>query len=326
MIMPADSPSIAVISGHEKTIRLEQSRAGLTNVQMRALCNYNTLAELPEREFLDRGDLRVRPAGHPAEIVVPQFHPEFIITRTEESKWTEGRAGMQYRDLIPGRLGGAVVASHIRIPEGGPVPDYVHYHRVVFQMIYCLSGWARLVYEDQGPTLIMNAGDLVLQPPGIRHRVLETSPGFEVIEIGCPAVHETWRDHEMKLPNPDFDPDREFSGRHFLHDKAKDADWCRNENDDLEVRQTGIVDATEGLADVEIVRNLTEERAYYHGSNGNCIVLLYVLCGAGTIRTGDGAAHQLSGGDCCSIPGNSSYQFIGATGLQMLVLSLEEKE
>ena len=38
---------------------------------------------------------------------------------------------MLYRDLIPDRLGGsAIVASHIRIPEGGPVGDSVHYHKV----------------------------------------------------------------------------------------------------------------------------------------------------------------------------------------------------
>ena len=30
---------------------------------------------------------------------------------------------MHYRDLIPSRLGGSIIASHIRIPDGGPVPD-----------------------------------------------------------------------------------------------------------------------------------------------------------------------------------------------------------
>jgi hypothetical protein len=48
---------------------------------------------------------------------------------------------MQYRDLLPSRLGGRYIASHIRIPDGGPVPDYVHYHRVRFQMIFCKAGW-----------------------------------------------------------------------------------------------------------------------------------------------------------------------------------------
>ena len=116
--------------------------------------------------------------------------------------WGVGRAGMEYRDLIPGRLGGRFVASQIRIRDGGPVADWVHYHRIRFQMIYCLKGWVRLVYEDQGEPFILNEGDCVLQPPEIRHRVLESSPGLEVIEIGCPAVHETYADHAMTLPTP----------------------------------------------------------------------------------------------------------------------------
>ena len=67
-------------------------------------------------------------------------------------------------------------------------------------MIYCYKGWVRVVYDDQGPPFVMHAGDCVLQPPEIRHRVLESSPGLEVIEIGCPAQHETWADPELDLP------------------------------------------------------------------------------------------------------------------------------
>ena len=109
---------------------------------------------------------------------------------------------MQYRDLIPDRQGGRYIASHIRIPDGGPVPDYVHFHEIRFQLIYCYRGWVRVVYEDQGEPFVMNAGDCVLQPPLIRHRVLESSAGLEVVEIGVPAVHATHVDHERALPTP----------------------------------------------------------------------------------------------------------------------------
>ena len=93
----------------------------------------------------------------------------------------------------PGRLGGRFIASHITIPAGGPVPDYVHYHDVRYQSIHCVRGWVRVVYEDQGPPFVLEAGDCVLQPPGIRHRVLESSPGLEVVEVGSPAAHPTSR-------------------------------------------------------------------------------------------------------------------------------------
>ena len=41
------------------------------------------------------------------------------------------------------------------------MPDFVHYHLVRFQTIYCLEGWVRLVYEGQGEPFLLRAGDLV---------------------------------------------------------------------------------------------------------------------------------------------------------------------
>jgi hypothetical protein len=42
----------------------------------------------------------------------------------DNTPWVIGRAGMRYRDLIPGRLGGSIIASHIRILDAGPVPTW----------------------------------------------------------------------------------------------------------------------------------------------------------------------------------------------------------
>lgn len=71
---------------------------------------------------------------------------------------------MAYRGLIPGRLGGAFIASHIRIVEGGPVPDYVHFHGIGFQAIFCRAGWVRVAYEGQRAALVMQPGECVPQP------------------------------------------------------------------------------------------------------------------------------------------------------------------
>ena len=132
------------------------------------------------------------------------------------SDWATGRAGMEYRDLIPGRIGGKAIASHIRLMTGGEVSDYVHYHKVDFQMIYCLKGRIKVVYEDQGPPFWLETGDCVVQPPEIRHRVLECTAGAEVLEVSMPAEHETWVDHEMSLPNETVNPEREFNGQRFV--------------------------------------------------------------------------------------------------------------
>ena len=161
---------------------------------------------------------------------------------------------MHYRDLIPSRLGGAIIASHIRIPDAGPVPDKVHYHAIGFQLIYCYAGWVRLVYEDQGPPFILSAGDCVIQPPQIRHRVLESSENLQVVEIGVPAEHITTIDWDMELPTPTHRADREWEGQRFVHSLAKDAVWKPWRIPGFEARDTGIADGTKGVATVRVAR------------------------------------------------------------------------
>lgn len=245
MIMPADSPSVALVSGHGIAVRLEEAE-GVSDSKFDGLKPGDDIAE----QLISLGGEWKEFSEQP--LIVPPIKPEFIITRYDKGSWVRGRAGMEYRDLIPGRLGGAVIASHIRIQKGGPVPDYVHYHKVLFQMIYCKAGWVRVVYEDQGEPFVMNAGDCVLQPPGIRHRVLECSDNFEVIEIGMPAIHETWRDHEIELPTAEFLPDRLFGGQKFVRHIASEAEWIKA--DGYEYQDTGIGEATNGLADVRILK------------------------------------------------------------------------
>lgn len=135
-------------------------------------------------------------------------------------QWATGRAGMEYRDLVPDRMDGKMIVSHIRLTQGGEVPDYVHYHKVEFQMIRCIKGRIKVVYEDQGDPFWLEPNDWVIQPPEIRHRVLECTSGAEVIEISMPAEHETWIDHEMKLPNGVINPDRDFNGQRFVRFSA----------------------------------------------------------------------------------------------------------
>lgn len=181
--------------------------------------------------------------------------PEAIrLERAADAPPTTGRAGMVYRDLIPSRLGGAVIASHISIPEGGPVPDYVHHHDIRFQMIFCHAGWVKVVYEDQGDPFVMGPGDCVIQPPGIRHRVLESGDGLEVVEIGAPAEHDTHRDHELELPNGVGDPDRAWEGQRFVRHEYADDRWIDSPDPGWELQDFGVGDATGGVAAVRLAR------------------------------------------------------------------------
>jgi quercetin dioxygenase-like cupin family protein len=257
------------------------------------------------------------------DISVNSLERGLVISRlnTTNDAWYVGRAGMQYRDLIPGRLGGRFIASHIRIPDGGETQDYVHYHKALFQMIYCKTGWARLVYEDQGPPFALEAGDCVLQPPEIRHRVLESSAGLEVIEVACPAEYETQADHELRLPTRDVLPERLFGGQRFALHRASEASWAPWRLDGFEARDTGIAAATNGLAAARVVKSKSATTATAHGHAGE-LLFLFILQGKLGIDSRGQGNHQLLDGDSCVIPAEVDYTLKADAGLEMLEVGL----
>ena len=280
-------------------------------------------------EMIAPGGTRIELVDAHPPIDLPEGRQEFVVTRMAGSAaWGEGRAGMQYRDLIPSRLGGRFVASHIRIPEGGPVPDYVHFHKIRFQMIYCRKGWTRLVYEDQGEPFLLEAGDCVLQPPEIRHRVLEASPGLEVIEIGCPAVHETIADHVLQLPTPHLLPERRFAGQRFVRHVAASARWIPWRLPGFEARDTGIGAATEGMAGVRVVRPAPGPSSpgapamWATKGHAGEFLMLFVLEGALGLRSEAFGDHRLEAGDSCVLPSGLPYALTGEGGLEMLEVTL----
>jgi quercetin dioxygenase-like cupin family protein len=339
MIMPADSPILADISGHGISIRLAKRENAASNVVLRLLCNYKFREKFPDHLFLAPGGIRIELVEHPAPITLPPVVQKFTLSTPRDVRgvaaasadgvvlatgtWSEGRAGMLYRDLIPGKLGGRFIASHIRIPNGGETADYVHYHRVRFQMIYCISGWARLIYEDQGPSFVMNAGDCILQPPEIRHRVLETSAGLEVIEIGCPAVHETFTDHDLQLPTSEHKPERLFDGQRFLHYTATGAEWDTSSVEGFEVRDTGMLQATQGLARVRVIGNTSRNKATLSCEHSGEFLFLYILGGEGKIRGTELGVHSLQAGDCCTIPAGAECEIAAGEGFQMLEVFID---
>lgn len=258
-IFPADHPTTAVLSGHGLTVRLQPGDTSAAG-ELRLLCGDHAVIGADQRVLrAPNGTIITLVDTHEAMAVPPVAQSLVVCRMADDASWGTGRAGMQYRDIIPGRQGGRFIGSHIRISGGGPVPDYVHYHRVRFQMIYVHRGWVRLVYEDQGEPFVMRAGDCVLQPPEIRHRVLDSGDGLEVIELGCPAEHETLADHEMTLPTGRNDPRRSFGGQRFVRHDASTATWAPWDRSGIaqpgfEHRDLGIADATDGLAGGRVVR------------------------------------------------------------------------
>jgi quercetin dioxygenase-like cupin family protein len=319
-IFPADAPAVAVIAGHGLRLRLERDGDGAPG-RLRLLCREPERLAGGERVLTAPNGTRVELVEGERPVVVPPLAPQFVLSCVGgNGGWDAGRAGMLYRDLIPGRLGGRFIASHIRIEAGGPVPDYVHFHKIRFQMIFCRTGWVRLVYEDQGPPFVMQAGDCVLQPPEIRHRVLESSPGLEVIEIACPAVHETFADNVMTLPTPRVDPQREFGGQRFLWHVAAKARWQPWHVPGFECRDTGMSEATRGLAGARVLRlqGAAETPREIHDRE---LQFFFVLDGSATLACE--GLHQVSPGDAVTIPAGLPYKLSGcADSLSLLEVSL----
>jgi mannose-6-phosphate isomerase-like protein (cupin superfamily) len=305
MILPADDPQIAVISGHGLRLRLERGTRRPPGV-VRLVCR-----ELPrDGNVVIAGGIRVEFVAAKTAPVVPPNKPTFTVTRSEADAWKLGRAGMEYRDLIPDRYGGRFIASHIRIPGGGPVADYVHFHSIRFQLIYCYRGWVRLVYEDQGEPFVMQAGDCIVQPPRIRHRVLESSPGLEVVEVTCPAIHETHADPAMVLPTSPVQATRDFDGQQFA--------WHRANGAQFDAASLGIATATGGLAGARVLTRAATPSCTHDAE----LLFGFVLRGEMTVNCG-GIGGKLIATDAFTIPAATPFQLAdGSPDLAFLEVSL----
>jgi len=321
MIYPADNPTVAVFSGYGLRIRIDKN-VNVSPGKIRILCDN------PDK-FADGKRSLTAPNGTEVEIdilnpplILPNTQHSFVVRKlADQAPWIIGRAGMYYRDLIPDRLGGSIIASHIRIPDGGPVPDTVHYHTVGFQLIFCYRGWVDLVYEDQGEPFRLFAGNCVIQPPEIRHKVLFASDNIEVIEIGVPAEHITTIDHNMALPNEKINPDRRFKGQKFVHHKADNAVWKNFRIPGFISRDTSIAENTQNVAGVEVVRANNEfTKESWHSGD---ILFTFVMEGSMTLEGEGKDPFRLSAGDAFVIPPNMKTKYSDTSSdLELLEVSL----
>ena len=295
MIVPADSPRAALLSNGDDTIRLEK-------------CVPPAVA----------GGVLA-----PGEVKSP---PATAGGTDWNTDWIMGRAGMEYRDVIPGRLDGKVIASHIRLTKGGEVSDYVHYHKVQFQVIYCKRGRIRVVYEDQGPPFWLETGDCVLQPPEIRHRVLECTANAEVIEISMPAEHETWVEHDIKLPTADIKAGRNYGGQRFVHHIAADASWIRGDAGEFEMSVTAISTATGAFGDVRVLRSPPDITASLNATNHADFLFYFVLTGSAFAHIASGFSRQLTSGDGIVIPNGAKYSITAADTTEILAVCIKRGE
>lgn len=297
-ISPADDPRTALLSGHGLRVELRRGSAESPGT-LRLLCDDPLALGQGARELRAPNGTRIELAEKSPALVIPASRQELVVSRATGATWVSGRAGMHYRDLIPGRLGGRFVASLIQIRDGGPVPDHVHFHIVRFQMIYCVKGWVRVVYQDQGPPFVLAAGDCVLQPPNIRHRVLECSAGLEVVEVSCPAEHDTFLDHELELPTDIVRPDRNFDGQRFMRHVATAATLQAERSG---CRDLGLAEATGGLARARVVHAASAGSLAQTWRHDGEFLFVYLLAGSLVLQSTSAEQLRLDRGDSLVVP------------------------
>jgi quercetin dioxygenase-like cupin family protein len=118
----------------------------------------------------------------------------FTVSHHREEDFATGlRRYAHYRDLGMAQATHGMVQAHVIrfVPPCDPREvAKLHFHDVDLQMIYVLKGWIKTELEGAGAH-VMRAGSCWLQPPRIRHKVLDYSDDCEVLEIVLPADFKT---------------------------------------------------------------------------------------------------------------------------------------
>jgi len=118
----------------------------------------------------------------------------FVASHHRPDAFEQGlRRYAHYRDLGIAAATGGLARAHVikMIPPCDPAEvSKRHYHDVEFQMIYVLKGWIKGEYDGAG-VVTMREGSCWLQPPKIKHTVLDYSDDCELLEIILPADFDT---------------------------------------------------------------------------------------------------------------------------------------
>jgi mannose-6-phosphate isomerase-like protein (cupin superfamily) len=127
----------------------------------------------------------------------PQRRPKQRIAishyRDEDFKADGLRTYAHYRDLgIAAASHGLAQAHVIRLigPCNPAEVSKLHFHDVEFQMVYVLKGWVKTYMEGQGETL-MKQGSCWIQPPRVKHMIMDYSDDVELLEVILPAEFRT---------------------------------------------------------------------------------------------------------------------------------------
>jgi hypothetical protein len=129
----------------------------------------------------------------PAAKAKPRKQTFVASHHSPEAFETGLRRYAHYRDLGIAAATNGLARAHVikMIPPCDPAEvSKRHYHDVEFQMVYVLKGWIKGEYDGAG-VVTMREGSCWLQPPKIKHSVLDYSDDCELLEIILPADFAT---------------------------------------------------------------------------------------------------------------------------------------
>ncbi len=116
-----------------------------------------------------------------------------------------------------------------------------------------------------------------------------------------PAEHVTTIDHAMTLPNDKVDPGRVFQGTRFVFDRVAEAVWKPWRIPGFDARDTGIGEATQGIAGVQVARPLKGEPPARTSHNTD-IHFTFVMEGSLTLNADGEAPYAIVAGDAFVLP------------------------
>src|SRR5207237_5511039 len=114
---------------------------------------------------------------------------------------------------------------------------------------------------------------------------------------GCPAVHETFADHVLALPDGEGRPGGSYGGQHFMHHVAAASPWTAWQGG--EAQATALQAATGGRAEARLLRPGAAAATALPPPEGE-LVFGFVL--EGTARLDAGEDHELGPADSFVIP------------------------
>jgi len=123
------------------------------------------------------------------------------------------------------------------------------------------------------------------------------------------------------LPTKEFNPEREFKGQKFVHNKATESTWSDFRIPGFICRDTTIADNTQNFAGVQVVK---PNGAMIKPSSHDCDILFnFVMEGKMTLTATGQPANELNSGDAFVIPPNILTEYSNLSeDLELLEVSL----